>query len=70
MFQLNPEEFKNVMFQNHTSSWGATRKLPHVFTEQGVAMLSGILTSDSAINVNIQIMRIFSKVREMLMEFL
>jgi regulator of replication initiation timing len=48
------------------SNRGGTRKLPFVFTEQGVAMLSGILNSDRAIAVNIQIMRIFTKVRQML----
>jgi len=48
------------MFQNGTSSWGGTRKLPYVFTEQGVAMLSGILSSDIAIAVNVQIMRVFT----------
>ena len=67
MFQLTHEEFKNLIYQNGISSWGGTRKAPYVFTEQGVAMLSGILNSDRAINVNIQIMRIFTKVREMLM---
>ncbi|MDB5142957.1 MAG: DNA-binding protein [Mucilaginibacter sp.] len=67
MFQLTQEEFKNLIYQNGISSWGGTRKAPYVFTEQGVAMLSGILNSDRAINVNIQIMRIFTKVREMLM---
>lgn len=66
MFQLNAEEFKNLMFQIGTSSWGGTRKLPYVFTEQGVAMLSGILNSDRAISVNIQIMRIFTRIRKML----
>ena len=49
-----------------TSSWGGKRKLPFVFTEQGVAMLSGILNSDRAIAVNIQIMRIFTRIRQML----
>ena len=53
-----------MKFQFGTSSWGGTRKLPYAFTEQGVAMLSGVLNSDRAINVNIQIMRIFSKIRE------
>jgi hypothetical protein len=43
MFQLYEEEFKNLIFQNGISSWGGTRKLPYAFTEQGVAMLSGIL---------------------------
>ena len=54
------------MFQNGISSWGGKRKSPYVFTEQGVAMLSGILNSDRAIAVNIQIMRIFNRVRHML----
>jgi ORF6N domain len=56
MFQLTNEEYKNLMFQFGTSSWGGTRKMPFAFTEQGVAMLSGILSSDRAIAVNIQIM--------------
>jgi len=66
MFQLTDEEFKNLIFQNGTSSWGGTRKAPHAFTEQGVAMLSGILNSDRAIAVNIQIMRVFTRIRQML----
>lgn len=66
MFQLTQPEFENLMSQIATSSWGGTRKLPFVFTEQGVAMLSGILNSDRAISVNIQIMRIFTKIRQML----
>ena len=66
MFQLTTEEFKNLMFQFGTSSWGGTRKMPFAFTEQGVAMLSGILSSERAIAVNIQIMRIFTRIRQML----
>jgi hypothetical protein len=66
MFQLTAEEFKNLIFQNGTSSWGGTRKTPYVFTEQGVAMLSSVLNSDTAIEVNIRIIRIFTKMREML----
>lgn len=66
MFQLTDEEFKNLIFQNGTSSWGGTRKAPYAFTEQGVAMLSGILNSDRAIAVNIQIMRVFTRIRQML----
>ena len=66
MFQLTQEEFNNLKFQFGISSWGGNRSLPYVFTEQGVAMLSGILNSDRAINVNIQIMRIFTKIREVL----
>ena len=68
MFQLSKQEFENLKFQFGTSSWGGTRSLPFVFTEQGVAMLSGILNSERAIQVNIQIMRIFTKLREMLVE--
>ncbi|HAJ78423.1 MAG TPA: DNA-binding protein [Fibrobacteres bacterium] len=68
MFQLSVGELKNLIFQNGRSSWGGTRKLPYVFTENGVAMLSGILNSDRAVMVNIQIMRAFTKVREMLID--
>lgn len=68
MFQLTEIEIKNLMFQNGISSWGGKRKLPLVFTEQGVAMLSGILNSDRAIAFNIQIMRIFSKIRQLLFD--
>ncbi|MBM3435265.1 MAG: ORF6N domain-containing protein [Bacteroidetes bacterium] len=67
MFQLTNEEFKNLIFQNGTSSWGGTRKLPYAFTEQGVAMLSSVLNSERAIDVNIRIIRIFSRLREMLL---
>ncbi len=66
MFQLTQGEFDNLIFQFGTSSWGGTRRLPYVFTEQGVAMLSGILNSDRAILVNIQIMRIFTEIRQVL----
>jgi hypothetical protein len=66
MFQLNEIEFENLKSQIATSSWGGRRKLPYVFTEQGVAMLSSVLNSEKAIKVNIQIMRIFTKVRKML----
>jgi hypothetical protein len=68
MFQLTKEEFDNLFFQTGTSSWGGRRKPPYAFTEQGVAMLSGILHSERAITVNIQIMRVFTKVREILMD--
>lgn len=66
-FQLTTEEWKNLRSQNVTSSWGGRRTLPYVFTEQGIAMLSSILTSQIAINVNIQIIRTFTKMREMLL---
>jgi phage regulator Rha-like protein len=68
MFQLNNEEFKNLKSQIATSSWGGRRKIPFAFTEHGVLMLSGILNSERAIKINIQIIRIFVKMREMLME--
>jgi len=66
MFQLYEEEYKNLIFQNGISSWGGTRKLPYAFTEQGVAMLSGILHSERAIQVNIRIMRIFTRIKHIL----
>ena len=67
MFQLTEIEFQNLKSQIVTSSWGGTRKLPYAFTEHGVLMLSSVLKSDKAIQVNIQIMRIFTKVRQMLL---
>lgn len=66
MFQLDIQEFKNLRSQFVTSRWGGRRHLPFTFTEQGVAMLSSILNSKRAIQVNIQIMRTFTKLREML----
>ena len=66
MFKLTAEEFVNLKSQNVTSSWGGRRKLPNVFTEHGVLMLSSVLNSDRAVAVNIQIMRIFTRVRQML----
>jgi hypothetical protein len=67
MFQLTKEEFENLKSQNATSSWGGRRKLPSAFTEHGVLMLSSVLNSERAVSVNIQIMRIYTKMREMLM---
>ncbi len=68
MFQLNPEEAENLrsQFATSTSRHGGRRYLPYVFTEQGVAMLSSVLNSERAIQVNIAIMRTFVKIREML----
>jgi hypothetical protein len=66
MFQLTLEEYKNLMFQIGTSRWGGTRKVPHAFTELGVAMLSSVLKSKRAVQVNIQIMRTFAALRELL----
>ena len=70
MFQLTKEEFDqlktNLIFQNGISNWGGTRKLPYAFTEQGPAMLSGISNSDTAIQVNINIMRAFVAMRRLI----
>ncbi|MCC7197698.1 ORF6N domain-containing protein [Candidatus Peregrinibacteria bacterium] len=67
MFILKKEEFENLRFHFGTSNvWGGRRYLPYVFTEQGIAMLSSVLKSERAIQVNIQIMRTFTKLREML----
>jgi hypothetical protein len=70
MFQLTQEEFENLMSQFATSSWGGLRKLPNAFAEQGVAMLSGVIHSERAIKVNIQIMRVFTRLRKMLTDTL
>src|SRR5258708_9269714 len=81
MFQLTKEEYEGLMFQietlekgnslrlqNETSKGrGGTRYLPYAFTEQGVAMLSGILNSDKAINMNIAIMRAFVEIRHIML---
>jgi hypothetical protein len=63
MFQLTDEEFRNLRSQIVTSSWGGSRFKPLVFTEQGVAMLSSVLNSERAISVNIQIIRVFTRMR-------
>lgn len=66
MFQLTGKEFENLKYQFGTSSWGGTRKLPMAFTEQGVAMLSSVLHSKRAVRVNIEIMRAFVRLRQLL----
>lgn len=83
MFQLTKEEYESLRFQIETSKnsnsmrlqietskggRGGTRYLPYAFTEQGVAMLSGILNSDKAISMNIAIMRAFVEVRRVLLQ--
>ena len=67
MFELSNEEFKDLRSQFGTSSWGGTRYNPMAFTEQGVAMLSSVLNSSTAIKVNIQIIRVFSRIKEILL---
>jgi hypothetical protein len=66
MFSLTRKEFENLKFHFGTSSWGGTRKPPRAFTEQGVAMLSSVLRSPRAVRVNIEIMRAFVRLRQML----
>jgi len=66
MFQLTTEEFSDLRSQIVMSSWGGHRRAPYVFTEQGVAMLSSVLRSRRAVNVNIEIMRAFVRLRRML----
>jgi len=67
MFQLTEEEFSNLKSQIVISSWGGLRRArPYAFTEQGVAMLSSVLRSKRAIQVNIEIMRAFVRLRRML----
>ncbi|HEY5747765.1 MAG TPA: ORF6N domain-containing protein [Chryseolinea sp.] len=66
MFELAPDELENLRCQFGTSSWGGVRYAPMAFTEQGVAMLSSVLGSKQAISVNIQVIRVFSKMRQLL----
>ena len=66
MFELNNHEVTNLRSQIVTSSWGGRRYLPLAFTEQGVAMLSSVLNSPRAIRINIEIMRAFVRLREMI----
>jgi len=66
MFLVTKQEFINLKSQFVTSSWGGIRKLPYAFTEQGVAMLSSVLRSKRAIQVNIAIMRVFVRIKEII----
>jgi hypothetical protein len=65
MFELNDRELEILRCQSVTSSWGGTRYKPMAFTEQGIAMLSSVLGSPAAIQMNIQIIRIFTNMREL-----
>src|SRR5680860_325962 len=65
MFKLTKNEFEILRSQIGTSKWGGTRYAPFTFTEQGVSMLSSVLNSQTAIKVNIQIIRVFTKIRQM-----
>ncbi|HEY5508865.1 MAG TPA: ORF6N domain-containing protein [Paludibacter sp.] len=64
MFQLTDIEYEILISQNVTSSWGGVRKLPYAFTELGVAMLSSVLNSKTAIQINMGIMRAFVAIRQ------
>jgi len=66
MFKLDRGEFENLKSQIVITRWGGVRREPFAFTEQGVAMLSSVLNSDRAIKVNVQIIRTFAKLRELL----
>ncbi|MCD4813948.1 ORF6N domain-containing protein [bacterium] len=66
MIQLDLKELSDLKCHFGTSSWGGTRKLPFAFIENGVAMLSSVLKSERAVQVNIQIMRTFTKLRELM----
>ena len=67
MFKLSAEEWNNLKCQIGISSWGGDRQLPYAFTENGIAMLSSVLRSPTAIEVNIRIMRAFSAMRRFLL---
>lgn len=66
MFQLTENEWLKMRSQNATSTWGGRRTLPYVFTEHGVLMLSSVLNNQRAISVNIQIMRVFTRIRKLI----
>jgi hypothetical protein len=69
MFELSAKEWQDLRSQIVTSSWGGKRYTPFAFTEQGVAMLSSVLGSPKAIAVNIQIMRVFVKMRQLITSY-
>lgn len=68
MFQLSTDEWLNLKSQFVISSWGGSRGLPYAFSEQGLAMLCGVLKSDVAIEVNMSIMRVFVYLRRLVIE--
>jgi hypothetical protein len=67
-FQLTPDEYRILKSQSVISSWGGRRSQPYAFTEQGVAMLSSVLRSKRAVQVNVEIMRAFVRLRRILAE--
>src|SRR5690606_34800447 len=68
MFQLAENEWEILRSQIATSRWGGRRKLPNVFTEHGVLMLSSVLNSKQAVQVNIQVVRVFTRLRQLVSE--
>ena len=69
MFRLSKQEFTNLRSQIATSSWGGTRYQPYAFTEHGIAMLSSVLRSERAIQININIMRTFILLKTMISRY-
>lgn len=67
MFQLTEGEWDSLKSQNATTRWGGRRTLPYAFTEHGVLMLSSVLNSDRAIAVNIKVIRVYNKLKEILL---
>lgn len=65
MFQLTKEEFDFLKSQFAISKWGGARKLPYAFTRNGVAMLSSVLRSQTAVGVNVKIMRVFTAIPQL-----
>jgi hypothetical protein len=66
MFQLTKKEFEDLKSQNATASWGGRRTLPYAFTEHGTVMLASVLKSKKAIEANIQIVKAFVKLRDII----
>lgn len=68
MFQLTDEEFKNLISQSVTSSWGGRRKLPLAFTEHGAIMAASVLNSDRAVEMSVYVVRAFVQLRAVLLD--
>ena len=68
LFQLTKKEWENLKSQIVISNWGGRRKSPYVFSEHGILMLSSVLNSKRAVEMNILIMRVFTRIRQMLIE--
>ena len=68
MFELSTREYENLRSHFATSTWGGTRYMPMAFTEHGILMISSVLKNDKAVQVNIQIMRAFMKMRQMIFD--